>query len=220
MTFHFLTIFPKIFDSYLNEGILARARKKKIVRYKIHNLRDWTYDRHRSVDDSPYGGGAGMLMKVKPIYLALKDLEKASRTPAPKRRIILLAADGKKWTQAWARRYARLKEIVFVCGRYEGVDERAKKFVDETISVGDYVLTGGELPALAITDSIVRLLPGVLGNRASLSEESHGVNGLGEYPQYTRPEIFLAGRKKYAVPKILLTGDPKKIRAWREKHRK
>jgi len=220
MTFRLLTIFPDIFGSYINESILKRAQAKKIVAFKIHNLRDWAKDRHRTVDDAPYGGGAGMLMKIEPLYAALRDLKKASRVSPRKRKLILLSASGKKWTQALAQKYSRLSEIVFVCGRYEGVDARLKHFIDEEISVGDYVLTGGELPALTIIDSITRLLPGVLGNRASLTEESHSAAGLGEYPQYTRPEIFRVGQKKYAVPKVLLSGDPKKIKTWQEKKQK
>lgn len=221
MTFHLLTIFPTIFDSYLNESILKRAQEKKIVKFKVHNLRDWTSDKHKTVDDTPYGGGAGMLMKIEPLYKALKDIKKTSaKVPTAKKKVILLSASGKKWTQARAQKYSKLTDVIFVCGRYEGVDARLKKFVDEEISVGDYVLTGGELPALTIIDSIVRLLPGVLGNKKSVIEESHSEIGLAEYPQYTRPEIFMADGKKYAVPPILLTGDHKKIEDWRKKQQK
>jgi tRNA (guanine37-N1)-methyltransferase len=218
MKFHLLTIFPDIFDSYLNESILRRAQDKKIVKFQIHNLRDWAADKHKTVDDTPYGGGAGMLMKIEPLYAALRDIKKLSKKTKPaKKGIILLSAAGKKWDQARAQKYAKLEEVILICGRYEGVDARIKNFIDEEISVGDYVLTGGELPALTIIDSIVRLLPGVLGNRASLVEESHAPTGLREYPQYTRPEIFKAGGKKYAVPKILLSGDHRKIKEWRNK---
>jgi len=215
MKFHLLTIFPSIFDSYLNESILKRAQEKKIIKFQIHNLRDWTSDKHKSVDDTPYGGGAGMLMKIEPLYKALQDIKKLNKKIKPaKRKTILLAAGGKKWTQALAQKYSKLEEIIFVCGRYEGVDARLKKFVDEEVSVGDYILTGGELPTLTIIDSITRLLPGVLGNTASIIEESHSAEGIIEYPQYTRPEIFTAGGKRYAVPKILLSGDHKKIKEW------
>lgn len=217
MKFQLISIFPDIFNSYINESILKRAQEKKIINFKISNLRDWTRDKHRSVDDAPYGGGAGMLMKIEPLYLALKDLTKTSKTKPNKRKIILLSAAGKKWNQALAKKYAKLEEIIFICGRYEGVDARIKKFIDEEISVGDYILTGGELPALTIIDSITRLLPGVLGNNESIIEESHSEVGLLEYPQYTRPEIFIADKKKYPVPKILLCGDPKKIKAWQIK---
>ena len=162
-----------------------------------------------------------MLMKIEPLYKALRDIKKLDKKIKPaKRKIILLAASGKKWNQAKAQKYSKLEEIIFVCGRYEGVDARLKKFVDEEISVGDYVLTGGELPALTIIDSITRLLPGVLGNTESIIEESHSIDGLIEQPQYTRPEIFIADGKKYAVPKILLSGDHKKIKAWQIKQQK
>ncbi|MBI4812352.1 tRNA (guanosine(37)-N1)-methyltransferase TrmD [Candidatus Falkowbacteria bacterium] len=211
MTFYVLTIFPRIFDSYLNESIIGRARKNKIINTKICNLRDWTIDKHKTVDDTPYGGGAGMVMKVEPIYKALRALK--SKIKNQKSKIILMSAKGKKWDQQMAKRYAKLDNVIMVCGRYEGVDERIKKFIDEEISIGDYVLTGGEIGAITIIDSVTRLLPGVLGNPKSLNHESHSIPGLLEYPQYTRPDIF----KKYKVPKILLSGDHKKIEAWRKK---
>jgi len=221
MKFQLLTIFPNIFDSYLNESILKRAQNKKIIKFKIHNLRDWANDKHRTVDDTPYGGGAGMLMKIEPLYRALQAIKKINKKIKPaKKKVILLSASGKKWTQAQAQKYSKLEEIIFVCGRYEGVDARIRKFIDEEISVGDYVLTGGELPALTIIDSIVRLLPGVLGNHASSVEESHSQIGRLEYPQYTRPEIFITGVKKYRVPKILLSGNHQKIKEWQEKQYK
>ncbi len=221
MKFHLLTIFPGIFDSYLNESILRRASDKKLVKFKIHNLRDWTSDKHKSVDDTPYGGGAGMLMKIEPLYKALTAIKKLNKKIKPsKRKIILLSAAGKTWNQALAKKYSKLEEIIFVCGRYEGVDARLSHFIDEEISIGDYVLTGGELPALTIIDSITRLLPGVLGNKESIVEESHSEEGVTEYPQYTRPEVFKVGTKKYAVPKILLEGDHKKIKAWQMNNRR
>jgi len=218
MKFHLLTIFPGIFDSYLNESILKRAQDKKLVKFQVHNLRDWTTDKHKTVDDAPYGGGAGMLMKIEPLYAAVCDIKKSDKKIRPaKRKIILLSAAGKKWNQALAQKYAKLEEMILICGRYEGVDARLKNFVDEEISVGDYVLTGGELPALTVIDSIVRLLPGVLGNSASVKEESHAQAGLLEYPQYTRPVVFRAEGKRYSVPKVLLSGDHKKIKEWRDK---
>lgn len=221
MKFHLLTIFPAIFDSYLNESILKRARDKKAAEYQIHNLRDWASDNHQTVDDTPYSGGAGMLMKIEPLYKALEDIKKLNKKVNPKKRkIFLMSAGGQKWTQALARKYSKLDEMILICGRYEGVDARIKKFIDAEISIGDYVLTGGELPALTLIDSMVRLLPGVLGNSQSIVEESHSESGLLEYPQYTRPEIFVAGGKKYPVPKILLSGDHKKIEAWRRQQMK
>lgn len=219
MKFHLLTIFPEIFDSYLNQSILRRASDKKIVKFKIHNLRQWTKDKHKTVDDAPYGGGAGMLMKIEPLYKALTAIKKLNKKIKPsKRKIILLSAAGKTWNQPLAKKYSKLDEIIFICGRYEGVDARLKNFIDEEISVGDYVLTGGELPALTIIDSITRLLPGVLGNKESIIEESHSEDGVTEYPQYTRPEIFKVGNKKYPVPKILLSGNHKKIKEWQKKN--
>ena len=221
MKFHLLTIFPNIFNSYLNESILRRASDKKIVKFKIHNLRDYTSDKHKTVDDAPYGGGAGMLMKIEPLYKALCAIKKLDKKIKPnKRKIILLSAAGKTWSQTLAKKYSKLDELIFICGRYEGVDARLSNFIDEEISVGDYVLTGGELPALTIIDSITRLLPGVLGNKESIVEESHSENGLTEYPQYTRPEIFSTGGKKYKVPSILLSGDHIKIKEWQKKNQK
>lgn len=218
--FKLLTIFPEILDSYLNESIIKRAQDKKIIKIEKYNLRDWTHDNHRTVDDAPYGGGAGMLMKIEPLYAALKDIKKKNRTASQKRKIILLSASGKTWNQKLARQYTKLNEIILVCGRYEGVDARIKKFIDAEISIGDYVLTGGELPALVMIDSITRLLPGVLGNADSIKEESHSEENVLEYPQYTRPAVFEAGTKKYRVPKVLLAGNHAKIKAWREKQQK
>lgn len=196
MKFQLLTIFPEIFNSYLNESILKRATEKKIVKFKIHNLRDWTNDKRHTIDDSPYGGGAGMLMKIEPLYKAITALKKINKKIKPsKRKVILLAASGKTWSQAMAKKYSKLEEIIFICGRYEGVDARIKNFIDEEISIGNYVLTGGELPALTIIDSIIRLIPGVLGNKESIIEESHSAEGINEYPQYTRPEVFQVGKK-------------------------
>jgi tRNA (guanine37-N1)-methyltransferase len=221
MKFHLLTIFPNIFDSYIQESILKRAQDKKIIKIKTYNLRDWANDKHRSIDDTPYGGGAGMLMKIEPLYKALKDIKKLSKkTTATKKKVILLSASGKKWTQAKAKKYSKLEEIVLICGHYEGVDARIKNFIDEEISIGDYVLTGGELPALSIVDSITRLLPGVLGNKKSIQEESHSLPGILEYPQYTRPEIFKVNQKNYRVPKILLSGNHQKIKDWQINHQK
>jgi len=214
MKFNLITIFPQVFDSYINESILKRAQEKKLIKFKIHDLRKWTKDKHRTVDDTPYGGGAGMLMKVEPIYRAIKKLKNKNN------KIILLSASGKKWNQKLAKQYSQEKELTFICGRYEGVDERVKKFIDEEVSIGDYVLTGGELPALTIIDSITRLIPGTLGNYDSIEEESHSQEGLGEYPQYTRPEVFTVDKKEYPVPKVLLSGNHKEIADWRKKKMK
>ncbi|HPW05909.1 MAG TPA: tRNA (guanosine(37)-N1)-methyltransferase TrmD [bacterium] len=220
MKFKILSIFPDILNSYLEDSIIKRAVAKKIIKIEKYDLRNWTNDRHRTVDDAPYGGGAGMLMKIEPLYQALKEIKKKSRVDVKKRKIILLSASGKTWNQKLAKQYSCLEEIIFICGRYEGVDARIKKFIDEEISIGDYVLTGGELPALVIIDSITRLLPGVLGNSASIEEESHNKKNVLEYPQYTRPAIFVAEGKKYAVPKVLLKGNHAQIKDWRHKKQK
>lgn len=220
MKFHLLSIFPEILDSYLNDSILKRAQDKKLIKVLKHNLRNWTNDKHHTVDDTPYGGGAGMLMKIQPLYQAIKDIEKKSKKINIKRKIILLSASGKPWTQKKAQEYSQLDELILVCGRYEGVDARIKYFINEEISIGSYVLTGGELPALIIIDSITRLIPGVLGNKASLTEESHNQDEQLEYPQYTRPAIFEANGKKYKVPEVLQNGNHSLIKAWQEKKKR
>jgi len=212
MKFDIITIFPQIFNSYFGESILARAQKNKIIKIKIHNLRDYTTDKHQTVDDTPYGGGAGMVMKVEPIYKCLKSIKKSKKT-----RTILFSAKGKKYTQGDAKRLSKYDNLIFICGRYEGVDERvAQNLVDEEISIGDYVLTGGEIPAMIVVDSISRLLSGVLGNSESAKEESHSSEGYLEYPQYTKPEVFFASKKKWKVPTVLLSGNHKKIAEWRK----
>lgn len=220
MKFKLLTIFPDIFDSYINESIIKRAQTKKIIKIKSYNLRKWTKDKYRTVDDTPYGGGAGMLLKIEPLYKALKYLTKLKPKSNLKRKIVLLSASGHKWTQAKAKQYTKLDELILICGRYEGVDARIKNFIDEEVSVGDYILTGGELPAMIMMDSITRLLPGALGNETSATDESHSKAGVLEYPQYTRPEIFTAGGKKYRVPKILLSGNHALIKKWQQDNRR
>ncbi len=216
MTFHIITIFPEIFNSYFNESVLARAQKNKIIKIKIYDLRNWTSDKHRTVDDAPYGGGAGMVMKAEPIYKAIKEIKGNKKNI----KTYLLSAKGKTWTQEIAHKNSKTEEMILICGRYEGVDERVKNFIDEEISIGDYVLTGGELGSMVIIDSVARLLPGVLGNEDSTKDESHSKPGLLEYPQYTKPESFTVNNKKYAVPKILLSGNHKKIAEWRENKKK
>ncbi len=216
MKFNIITIFPAILNSYLEEGMIKRAIDKKAIKIKSHNLRDFTTDKHKTVDDTVYGGGAGMLLKIEPLYKAIKKIARRKKTAGKK--IILLSAQGKTWNQSLAKKYSKLKEITFVCGRYEGVDERIKGFIDEEVSIGDYVLTGGELGALVIIDSVSRLLPKVLGNSDSLKDESHNQDGLLEYPQYTKPAVFKAGNKKLAVPEVLMSGNHKLIEEWKNKH--
>ena len=222
MTFHIITIFPDIFNSYFNESILKRAQTNNLINIKIHNLRDWTRDKHKTVDDAPFGGGAGMVIKIEPLYKALQSIAPLNQDGKGdlKSKIILLSAKGKTWNQRLVKSYAKLDNIILICGRYEGVDERITKFIDEDISIGDYVLTGGEIGAMAIIDSIARLLPGALGNVDSAKFESHVAPGVLEYPQYTRPEVFTADGKSYCAPKILLSGNHKKIAAWRAKKSK
>jgi len=223
MTFDILTIFPKIFDSYFNEGILGRARKKGLIKINIHNLRDFTDDKHKTTDDVPYGGGPGMVMKIEPIFRALKKIipkrigpDGFKKDPKEESRIILLSARGKTFDQKKAQKLSQAKRLILICGRYEGVDQRVGDFlVDEELSIGNFVLSGGELGAMLIVDAISRLTPDVLGNKESLGEESFSAGFNKEYPHYTRPREF-NGLK---VPEVLLSGDHQKIEAWRKKNR-
>lgn len=221
MRFDIITIFPSMFDSYFSESILKRAQNKKIISVKVHNLRNYTKDKHRNVDDTPYGGGAGMVMSVQPFFDAVnavkKDksfLKKLSSLVGkkPKVRTILFSAKGKRFTQKDVVRLSKYDQLIMLCGRYEGVDERvAENIADEEISIGDFVLTGGELPAMLVVDSVSRLLPGVLGNEQSAVIESHSEEGYLEFPQYTKPEDF----KGWKVPDVLLSGHHSKIEKWR-----
>ncbi len=213
MNFHIVTIFPKIFDSYFSESIVKRAKQKKLIDIEIHNLRDYTTDKHKTVDDTPYGGGPGMILKIEPIYDCLKAI-KSQISKSKKNRIILFSAKGERYTQADARRLAKYDNLVLICGRYEGVDERVAEYLaDEELSVGDYVLTGGEIPAMLVVDSVARLVPGVLGNEESAKGESFSKRGYLEYPQYTKPAEF----REWKVPEVLLGGNHKEIEKWRGK---
>lgn len=220
-TFHIITIFPEIFDSYFKEGILRRAQLKKKIKIKIYNLRDFTNDKRKTVDDRPFGGGPGMVLKVEPIQKAIRKIQKNIKG---KTRIILLSAKGKKFDQKKAKVLTKFKDVIFICGRYEGVDERVAKYIaDEEISIGDYILSGGELGSMVIVEAISRLIPGVLGNEESIEESrlSHSqkskVNSsVHSYPIYTRPEKFIINGKEKKVPKVLLEGNHKKIEEWRE----
>lgn len=220
MTFHIISIFPDIFDSYLNEGMLKRAQAGKQVAFKIYDLRDFTRDKHRKVDDRPYGGGAGMVLAAEPVIRAVQHIKETYVKGVPCR-TVLLSAKGKSWKQSLAKNYSKkYGHLILICGRYEGVDERVKKVIDEEISIGAYVLTGGELGALVIADSVARLVPGVLGNEESAVHESHSRPGVLEHPQYTRPEVLEIEGGKLRVPKVLLGGNHAEIEAWREKKRK
>ena len=229
MTFHIITIFPKIFDSYFSESILKRAREKKLVDIKIHNLRDYTADKHKTVDDTPYGGGAGMVLKIEPILECLKAINfqfsifnfqkilKSKINKSKKTRVILFSAKGKRYTQADAKRLKKYENIVMICGRYEGVDERVAKYLaDEEISIGDFVMTGGEIPAMAVVDSITRLVPDALGNAQSPKNESFSKKNYLEHSQYTKPAEY----NKWKVPEVLLGGNHGEIDKWRKKNSK
>jgi tRNA (guanine37-N1)-methyltransferase len=207
-----LTIFPEMFSGPLSESIVSRARSEGIVTISIHDLRKWSTDKHHSVDDRPYGGGPGMVMLVEPIALALKDLT-AHCSPSTVH-CVLTSARGTSFNQQKAQELAKLDHLILIAGHYEGVDQRvADHLADEEISIGNYVLTGGELPAMVITDAVVRLLPGALGDPESAVEESHATPGYVEYPQYTRPEVY----RGWAVPKVLLSGNHAEIRSWHQK---
>lgn len=256
MQFDILTIFPNIFNSYFSESIIKRAQKKGLIKIKIHNLRDYTIDKHKTVDDKPYGGGPGMVMKIEPIwrclhanldanYLRIKNVNKRKskaalsvssqelrhciggrRIQTQKSKIVLLTPRGRLFNQKIAVKWSKMDQLILICGHYEGIDERVNRLVDEKISIGPYILTSGELPAMIIVDAVSRLIPGVLGNIKSLKFQIP-IRQLAdkfqipntEFPQYTRPEIFSPdGKTKWRVPKVLLSGNHKKIQEWREKH--
>jgi tRNA (guanine37-N1)-methyltransferase len=215
MRFDIFTLFPEVFDPYLNTSILQRARQRGLVEIHVHNIRDWTTDRHHITDDEPYGGGGGMIMKPEPIFAAIEGVL-GSPPVCP---VILLTPQGRLFNQSVAQEFAFQESalqphdsrLALLCGRYEGVDERVREhLVTDEISIGDYVLTGGELPALVIVDAVTRLIPGVLGAPAGAWEDSHA-SGLLEYPHYTRPADF----RGWAVPDVLLSGDHARIARWR-----
>jgi tRNA (guanine37-N1)-methyltransferase len=217
--FDVITIFPDIFKSYVNESLIARAQKKKFIKINFHDLRKWTEDRHQTVDGRPFGGGLGMVLKVEPIYKAVKKIK--SRT-SKKTKVILFTPRGEKFNQKLAYKFSKLDQIIFICGRYEGVDERvAEKIADMEISIGEYDLMGGELPAMVAIETISRLVPGVIGKKQLLEERISKSGGFLEYAQYTRPEIFepIKG-KKWKVPEVLSSGDHKKIDEWKKNHGK
>lgn len=208
MQFHVLTIFPEFFPSPFSVSLLKKAQEKGLLACTVHNLRDYASGAHKSTDDTPYGGGLGMVMKPEPIVKALEETCAALVQPWR----ILLSPQGTLLTQKKAGELAKKEALVFICGRYEGVDERVRAFVDEEISIGDYVLNGGEVAALVIIDAVARLIPGVVGKQASTEEESFS-DGLLEYPQYTRPEEFRGKR----VPEVLLSGNHAEIARWRRR---
>ncbi len=216
MIFDVLTIFPEFFRGPFEHGVVARAREAGLLDIRIHDLRDWTSDRHRTVDDRPFGGGEGMLLKPEPVFLAVESIWPER---GPRRKVVLLSAQGRLFDQEMARGFAELDGILLICGRYEGVDERvAEHLADEEISIGDYVLSGGELPAAVVVDAVARLLPGVLGNKDSALNESFSASdnreeeaSLLDWPQYTRPAEF----RGWKAPEVLVSGHHEQIRRWR-----
>jgi tRNA (guanine37-N1)-methyltransferase len=239
MHFDIITIFPEFFSGPLDHGIVRRAREARVIETRIHDLRDFTHDRHRTVDDRPFGGGEGMVMKPEPLFEAVEHLDPhghkaGGNTAAPEAAVVLLSASGKIFRQETARRLARLERIVLICGRYEGVDERvAQHLATDEISIGDFVLSGGELPAAMIVEAVTRLIPGALGNEDSTVNESFSkpdtvangaqqaarapnpprVTGRGilDYPHYTRPQSF----RSWDVPEVLMSGNHEEVRRWR-----
>lgn len=207
MTFHIITLFPEIFESAFSTSIIKRAQAKKIVKINFINPRDFAKDKHKSVDDKPYGGGRGMVMRTDILVKALESIK-------PRPYTILLSASGKKYNQKKTRDFAKKKSLAIICGHYEGIDARVEKFVDDVISTGDFVMTGGEIAAMAIVDSVTRLIPGSI-HKDSPKKESFS-DSLLEYPQYTRPENFRGQR----VPQVLLSGNHKQIENWRQKEAK
>jgi tRNA (guanine37-N1)-methyltransferase len=220
MRFDVISIFPHLFDSLLKESFIKKAQEKGLIKIRIHNLRDWAKDRHKTVDDRPYGGGLGMVLKVEPIYKAIKKIKLKAKSQKPK--VILFTPRGKKFNQNLAYSLSHLNQLILICGRYEGVDERVAKYItDLELSIGDYDLMGGELPAMVVIEAVSRLIPGVLGKPELLKERITKEKGFIEYPQYTRPEIFEPKKGvKWRVPKALLSGHHKKIAEWRKKHQK
>lgn len=221
MKIDILTLFPEMFRGPFDESIIKRAKEKGQVEINLFNLRAWTTDKHKTVDDRPFGGGTGMVLKVEPVFKALRELKSQNRKPATaKTKVILMTPQGKPFKQSLARKLARLDQLILVCGHYEGVDERIREhLVDEEISIGDFILTGGELPAMLVADAIVRLLPGVLEKPEATRFESFSgpeagnpkIGNLLEYPHYTRPADF----RGWKVPEILLNGHHREIQKWR-----
>lgn len=217
MTFDIVTIFPAMFDQALAIGVIGRAIERRVLDVKVHDLRDFTTDRHRIVDDVPFGGGPGMVLKAGPMFCALDAIEAERGQPLT---VVLTSPQGARLTQEAAQRLSRLVHVVMLCGRYEGVDERVRERVTEELSIGDYVLTGGELPAMVILDAVARLVPGVVGDEQSVAEDSFS-RGLLDFPQYTRPATLTRpgsqGSTDLSVPDVLLSGNHADIRRWRKR---
>lgn len=211
MTISLLTLFPEIFKPIFSTSITGRAVKNKLVKINLINIRDFAQDKHKTVDDKPYGGGVGMILRVDIVERAIAGARNKELRAKKKEKVVLLDPTGKLYNQKMANKYSKLDHLIFVCGHYEGIDERIKYFVDEVVSVGEYVLTGGEVPAMAIADSVIRLLPKVLSKEA-VSYESFSQQGIVEPPQFTRPTVY----KGYQVPNVLLSGNHKEIERWKK----
>ena len=212
MQFEVFTLLPEVFPAYLETSILQRARARGLIDVRIHNIREYAHDKHHTTDDTPYGGGGGMVMKPEPVFEAVEAVLGHLDTPTPPCPIILLTPQGRVFSQAVARQLSAHPRIALICGRYEGVDERIRQHLaTDELSIGDFVLTGGELPALVVIDAVARLLPDVLGDPDGAQDDSHSASGLLEYPHYTRPPEF----RGWGVPEILLSGDHAKIEKWR-----
>ena len=229
MQINIITIFPEIFKEVFETSIIARAQKKGIIKINVYDLRKWTTDNHKTVDEHPFGGGAGMVMMVEPLYKAVKEItktniSKSNRTQSylEKNRILLTSAKGQIFNQHKARELSSLENITIICGHYEGIDQRVTDHIaDEEISIGEYVLSGGEIPAMIIVDAITRLIPSSLGNPESIQDESFTSDGELEYPQYTRPEVFKTDEDEvWAVPPTLLSGHHENIKKWKEENKK
>lgn len=211
MHFDIISLFPEMFDGPLNHSIIKRAREAKILTVDVTNPRDFTFDKHRIVDDTPYGGGSGMVMKAEPIFLAVESRKDSFKTE--NRRILLMCPGGQRFDQQKAKELANYEQLILICGHYEGIDERVRLgLADEAISIGDFVLTGGELPAMVIVDAVARMLPGVLGASDGAHCDSF-YSGILEYPHYTRPRDF----RQWSVPEVLISGDHAKIERWKRK---
>jgi len=220
ISFDVITIFPQLFEPFKKESLLEKAEKKKLLKIKAHDLRLWTKDKHRTIDDKPFGGGLGMVMRVEPVYKAVQSLK--TKNKKLKTRVILFTPRGKKFTQQMAYEFSKYRQLIFICPRYEGADERiAKKIADVELSIGDYVLMGGEVPAMAVIETVSRLIPDVIGKPQFLKQRlSKGrKKGFLEYPQYTRPEVFEPKKGvKWKVPKVLMSGNHKEIEEWKANH--
>ena len=212
MRFDVVTIFPAMIQQALSAGIVGRAIERRTLNVVVHDLRDFTTDRHRVVDDVPYGGGPGMVLKPEPLFRALDAI---AQTDSARPTVLLTSPQGTLLTQRVVERFSRAPRLVLLCGRYEGVDERVRSRVDEEVSIGDYVLSGGELPALVVIDAVARLVPGVVGDEQSVAEDSFG-RGLLDFPHYTRPAELSAGGELLKVPDVLMSGNHAEIRRWRK----